>query len=88
MEARTNLNEITGKTMQTILIIFQILFALATLTIFVQFTRGRDLKNLLAAVTLGGAAVASYSQNAWWPLILGLALLVVYRLAGLALSKC
>jgi hypothetical protein len=65
------------------LLIVQILFGVATVAIFAEFNHGKNYRNLLASVTFGAAAITSYYLVAWWPLLVGFALLWVYKLMGL-----
>jgi hypothetical protein len=65
------------------LFIVQILFFVAAVGIFAEFRHGFDLRNLLGAAVFLVAAIASYSLTAWWPLIVGFALLCIFKRMGL-----
>ncbi len=65
------------------LLIVQILFGIAAFFIFLEFKRGWDFRNFLAAVTFGTAGLSSYSLAAWWPLVVGFGLLWVFKIMGL-----
>jgi hypothetical protein len=65
------------------LLIAQVLFAIGALGTLVAFKGSWDFRNLLAAVTFGGAALASQQLTAWWPLVLGFGLLWVFKLMGM-----
>lgn len=65
------------------LLILQILFGIAAVAILVEFSHGRNLKNLLASITFGASAIVSFYLVSWWPLLVGFALLWVYKVMGL-----
>lgn len=55
--------------MTILLHIFQGLFALMAVGLFLGFTGGKRIGLLLAGVVYGGGAYASYAIEAWWPLL-------------------
>ena len=68
--------------MTILLHIAQGLFALMSLGLFFGFTGSKQIGLILAAISFGGAAYASFALGAWWPLLVGFALAWVLRLLG------
>lgn len=69
--------------MTILLYIVQGVFALMTLGLISGYTASKHIGLLLAGVTFGCAAAASFWLVAWWPLGVGFVLAWALRLIGL-----
>jgi hypothetical protein len=62
--------------------IFAGLFILLTLGLLFAYYRGRHPGTLLMATAYGASAAAALVYTSWWPLILGFALVWLFKLMG------
>jgi hypothetical protein len=67
----------------TAVYIFAGLFIILALGLLFAYYRGRHPGTLLMGVTYAASAAAALVYTSWWPLILGFALVWVFKLMGL-----
>jgi hypothetical protein len=63
--------------------IFAGLFMLLALGLVFAYYRGRHPGTVLMAVAYGASAAAAIAYVSWWPLVLGFALVWLFRFMGL-----
>jgi hypothetical protein len=63
--------------------IFAGLFILLALGLLFAYYRGRHPGTLLMAAAYGAAAAGALAYMSWWPLVLGFAIVWLFKLMGL-----